>query len=127
MLHEIIEHLPGDQILVKLSNEGVRMVLDILPEVDQIAIDIVIDLSVAALLGQLPVFLVGTLSEQYPGGSAKDFAVDVMLRDERKDLLAEDTLTAYPGDYTIHCFTPLPNELGSEDPDSSSLKLAMIT
>jgi len=39
------------------------MILDVFPEVEQIAIDFVIDLSIASLLGQLPVFLVDALPE----------------------------------------------------------------
>jgi hypothetical protein len=50
MLHEVIEDLPGDQVVVKLGNEGNRMVLDVLLEVDQIAVYVVIDLDIAALL-----------------------------------------------------------------------------
>jgi len=52
---------PWDQVVVKLGYEGFRIVLDVFPEVDQIAIDIVIDLSIAALLGKLLVFLVSRL------------------------------------------------------------------
>ncbi len=102
MLHEVVEHLPGDQIVVQFRNESFRVVLDVLPEVYQIAIDIVIDLGVSALLGQLPVFLVGTFPEQYPGSTTKDFTVDVMLGDERQYLLAEESLATYPGDDAVH-------------------------
>ncbi len=103
------------------------MVLDVLPEIDQIPINVVIDFGIAALLGKLPVFLVGALTEQYPGRTAKDFAVDVMLGDERQDLLAEDALATYPGDDRVHYLPPFPTSWEAGTPASSSLKLAMIT
>jgi hypothetical protein len=59
------------------------VLLDVLPEVHQITIDVVIDFCVSAFAGYLPIFLLRTLAEQYPTGTPKHFTINVMLRDER--------------------------------------------
>ena len=102
MLGERVEHLSGYQVLVQLRHKRFRVLLDVLPEVHQITIDVIVDLGVSALLGQLPVFLVGRFTEQYPGSTTKDFTVDVMLGDERQYLLAEESLATYPGDDAVN-------------------------
>ena len=50
MLGERVEHLSGYEVLIQLRNKGFRVLLNVSPEVHRIAIKVVIDFCVSALL-----------------------------------------------------------------------------